>query len=239
MIDFIFGNTIVVRTAREAYNLSVKGYRSVSIDGEFFEPKSKILLVDYNSAVVDFVTEINLKNDIESLRVLIMNLKNSLFKKTTELRNLLDKLKKLQSEKIGLKIIKKYLEDKVIFQINVLKENGTELKDLKILQSKNESDYKNSITLQETVKKRFFLRKTTKKKLEKNPKIIKLRILEQTKIADSNLERSKYEVILKSDNQELQNIIIKFSEKKNERDLLLERINMIHEERNILTKRKN
>ena len=237
LIDFIFGNTIVVRTAREAYNLSVKGYRSVSIDGEFFEPKSKILLVDYNSAVVDFVTEINLKNDIESLRVLIMNLKNSLFKKTTELQNLLDKLKKLQSEKIGLENSMKYLEDKVIFQKNVLKENGTELKDLKILQSKNESDYKNSITLQETVKKRFFLINDTKKKLEKHLKIIKLN-LEQTKIADSNLERSKYQVILESDNQELQDNTIKFSEKKNERDLLLERINMIHEERNILTKEK-
>ena len=237
LIDFIFGNTIVVRTAREAYNLSVKGYRSVSIDGEFFEPKSKILLVDYNSAVVDFVTEINLKNDIESLRVLIMSLKNSLFKKTTELQNLLDKLKKLQSEKIGLENSMKYLEDKVIFQKNVLKENGTELKDLKILQSKNESDYKNSITLLETVKKRFFLIDDTKKKLEKHLKIIKLN-LEQTKIADSNLERSKYQGILESDNQELQNIIIKLSEKKNERDLLLERINMVHEERNILTKEK-
>ena len=73
----------------------------------------------------------------------------------------------------------KYLEDKVIFQKNVLKENGTELKDLKILQSKNESDYKNSITLQETVKKRFFLINDTKKKLEKHLKIIKLN-LEQT-----------------------------------------------------------
>ena len=238
LIDFIFGNTIVVRTAREAYNLSVKGYRSVSIDGEFFEPKSKILLVDYNSAVVDFVTEINLKNDIESLRVLIMSLKNSLFKKTTELQNLLDKLKKLQSEKIGLENSMKYLEDKVIFQKNVLKENGTELKDLKILQSKNESDYKNTITLLETVKKRFFLIDDTKKKLEKHLKIIKLN-LEQTKIADSNLERSKYQGILESDNQELQNIIIKLSEKKNERDLLLERINMLHEERNILTKEKS
>ena len=238
LIDFIFGNTIVVRTAREAYNLSVKGYRSVSIDGEFFEPKSKILLVDYNSAVVDFVTEINLKNDIESLRVLIMSLKNSLFKKTTELQNLLDKLKKLQSEKIGLENSMKYLEDKVIFQKNVLKENGTELKDLKILQSKNESDYKNTITLLETVKKRFFLIDDTKKKLEKHLKIIKLN-LEQTKIADSNLERSKYQGILESDNQELQNIIIKLSEKKNERDLLSERINMLHEERNILTKEKS
>jgi chromosome segregation protein len=238
LIDFIFGNTIVVRTAREAYNLSVKGYRSVSIDGEFFEPKSKILLVDYNSAVVDFVTEINLKNDIESLRVLIMSLKNSLFKKTTELQNLLDKLKKLQSEKIGLENNIKYLEDKIIFQKNVMKENETELKDLKILQSKIESDYKNTITLLETVKKRFFLIEDTKKKLEKHLKIIKLN-LEQTKIADSNLERSKYQRILESDNQELQNIIIKLSENKNERELLSERINMLHEERNILTKEKS
>ena len=195
-------------------------------------------MVDYNSAVVDFVTEINLKNDIESLRVLIMSLKNSLFKKTTELQNLLDKLKKLQSEKIGLENSMKYLEDKVIFQKNVLKENGTELKDLKILQIKNESDYKNTITLLETVKKRFFLIDDTKKKLEKHLKIIKLN-LEQTKIADSNLERGKYQGILESDNQELQNIIIKLSEKKNERDLLSERINMLHQERNILTKEKS
>ncbi len=238
LIDFIFGNTIVVRTAREAYNLSVNGYRSVSIDGEFFEPKSKILLVDYNSAVVDFVTEINLKNDIESLRVLIMSLKNSLFKKTTELQNLLDKLKKLQSEKIGLENSMKYLEDKVIFQKNVLKENGTELKDLKILQIKNESDYNNTITLLVTVKKRFFLINDTKKNLEKHLNIIKLN-LEQTNIADSNLERGKYQGILESDNQELQNIIIKLSEKKNERDLLSERINMLHQERNILTKEKS
>jgi len=238
LIDFIFGNTIVVRTAREAYNLSVKGYRSVSIDGEFFEPKSKILLVDYNSAVVDFVTEINLKNDFESLRVLILSLKNSLFKKTTELQNLLDKLKKLQSEKIGLENSIKYLEDKVIFQNNVLKENGTELKDLKIVQSKNESDYKNTITLLETVKKRFFLIDNTKKKLEEHLKIIKLN-LEQTNIADSNLERSKCQGILELDNQELQNIIIQLSEKKNERNLLSERINMLYEERNLLTKEKS
>jgi len=238
LIDFIFGNTIVVRTAREAYNLSVKGYRSVSIDGEFFEAKSKILLVDYNSAVVDFVTEINLKNDIESLRGLIMSLKNSLFKKTTELQNLLDKLKKLLSKKIGLENSMKYLEDKVIFQKNVLKENGTELNDLTILQSKNESDYKNSIKLLETVKKRFFLIDDTKKKLEKHLKIIKLN-LEQTNIADSNLERSKCQGILELDNQELQNIIIQLSEKKNERNLLSERINMLYEERNLLTKEKS
>src|SRR5688500_16164136 len=101
LIDFIFGNIIVVRTASEAYSLSLKGYRSVSIDGEFFDAKSNMLLVDYNSAVINFVTEINLKNNIESLRLLISKLKNSLLGKTTDLRNLIDKLKNLEYEKIG------------------------------------------------------------------------------------------------------------------------------------------
>ena len=69
--------------------------------------------------------------------------------------------------------------------------------------------------------------------MEEHLKIIKLN-LEQTNIADSNLERSKCQGILELDNQELQNIIIQLSEKKNERNLLSERINMLYEERNLL-----
>ena len=238
LIDFIFGNTIVVRTASEAYKLSLEGYRSVSIEGEFFESKSKVLLVDYNSAVINFVTEINLKNDIESLRGLILKLKDSLLKKTTELRNLLDKLKNLQSEKIGLENKIKYTEDKVNFQKKILEDERIELKDLEILQSKNESDYKNVILLLKKIKKRFFLIAGTKKKMEESLEKIKLSF-EETKIADLNLERSKYQTILESDNQELQNIVIKLSEKKNGRDLLLERIKTLYEERKILTKEQS
>src|SRR4030095_1475064 len=128
----------------EAYELSLKGYRSVSIDGEFFEAKSNILLVDYNSAVVNFVTEINLKNDIESLRILIIKLKNSLLEKTAELRNLIDKLKNLEFEKIELENNIRYLEDKVVFQRNILNEHNVEAKNLELLKSKNENDYKNT-----------------------------------------------------------------------------------------------
>ena len=238
LIDFIFGNTIVVRTASEAYKLSLEGYRSVSIDGEFFESKSKVLLVDYNSAVINFVTEINLKNDIDNLRELIIKLKDSLLNKTTELRNQLDKLKTLQSEKIGLENKIKYTEDKVNFQKKILEDERIELKELEILQSKNESDYKNVIILLKKIKRRFFLIAGTKKKMEESLQKIKLSF-EETNIADLNLERSKYQTILESDNQELQNVVINLSEKKNGRDLLLERINNLYEERKILTKEQS
>ena len=238
LIDFIFGNTIVVRTASEAYKLSLEGYRSVSIEGKFFESKSKELLVDYNSAVINFVTEINFKNDIDNLRGLIIKLKDSLLNKTTELRNQLDKLKTLQSEKIELENKIKYTEDKVNFQKKILEDERIELKELEILQSKNESDYKNVIILLKKIKRRFFLIAGTKKKMEESLQKINLSF-EETNIADLNLERSKYQTILESDNQELQNVVINLSEKKNGRDLLLERINNIYEERKILTKEQS
>ena len=102
LVSFIFGNTIVVRTASEAYRLSLKGYRCVSIEGELFELQSKSLLIDYNSTIINFVTEINLKNDLENLRFLILKLKDSLLGETQQLGNLTDHLKNLNGEKIGL-----------------------------------------------------------------------------------------------------------------------------------------
>jgi chromosome segregation protein len=238
LIDFIFGNIIVVRTASEAYKLSLKGYRSVSIDGEFFEAKSNMLLVDYNSTIINFVTEINLKNNIESLRLLISKLKNSLLGKTTDLRNLIDKLKNLEFEKIGLENNIRYLEDKVIFQRNILEEHNGELNALELLQSKNESDYKKIVTSLKINRKRFSLIANTKKKIEEDLKKINLSS-EGTKITNLNLERSKYQRMLESDNQALQNIMIILSQKKNERDLLLERINSLNDERRILIKEQS
>jgi chromosome segregation protein len=233
LVDFIFGNIIVVRTASEAYELSLKGYRSVSIDGEFFESKSNILLVDYNSAVINFVTEINLKKDIESLRMLIVKLKNSLLEKTAELRNQIDKLKTLQFEKIELENNIRYLEDKVIFQRNILNEHNVEVKKIELLQSKNEIDYKNAVTLLKTNRKRFSLITATKKKIEEDMKKINLSF-EETKIANLNLERNKYQTMLESENHKLQNIVIHLSKKRNERELLLERINSLTDEKKIL-----
>jgi chromosome segregation protein len=233
LVDFIFGNIIVVRTASEAYELSLKGYRSVSIDGEFFESKSNILLVDYNSAVINFVTEINLKKDIESLRMLIVKLKNSLLEKTVELRNQIDKLKTLQFEKIELENNIRYLEDKVIFQRNILNEHNVEVKKIELLQSKNEIDYKNTVTLLKTNRKRFSLITATKKKIEEDMKKINLSF-EETKIANLNLERNKYQTMLESENHKLQNIVIHLSKKRNERELLLERINSLTDEKKIL-----
>ena len=229
LVHFIFGNTIVVRTATEAYSLSLKGYRSVSIDGELFELESKSLLIDYNSTIINFVTEINLKKDIESLRLLILQLKDSFLKETKELGKLIDKLKNLNAEKISLENSIKYLQDKVFFQKDILKEKNAELNELEIFLNQNMVDYKKTLSLLKANEKRHHLIINSRKKLVEDLKKIKQNY-DETKLGKLNLERNQYQSLIDSDNQELQNITIKLTKTKNEKDLFQERINLLKEE---------
>ncbi|HEX7257590.1 MAG TPA: chromosome segregation SMC family protein [Nitrososphaeraceae archaeon] len=229
LVHFIFGNTIVVRTATEAYSLSLKGYRSVSIDGELFELESKSLLIDYNSTIINFVTEINLKKDIESLRLLILQLKDSFLKETKELGKLIDKLKNLNAEKISLENSIKYLQDKVFFQKDILKEKNVELNELEIFLNQNMVDYKKTLSLLKANEKRHHLIINSRKTLVEDLKKIKQNY-DETKLGKLNLERNKYQSLIDSDNQELQNITIKLTKTKNEKDLFQERINLLKEE---------
>jgi chromosome segregation protein len=229
LVNFIFGNTIVVRTASEAYSLSLKGYRSVSIDGELFELKSKSLLIDYNSTIINFVTKINLKNDIESLRSLILKLKDSLLKETKELGKLIDKLKNLNAEKMSLENSIKYLQDKVIFQKEILKEKNIELKELEVFLTKNIVEYKKIIALLKAAEKRHFLITSSRKKLVEDLKKIQQNY-DETQLGKLNIERIKYQSLIDSDNQEMQNIMIKLAKTKNEKDLFQERLSLLNEE---------
>ena len=235
LVSFIFGNTIVVRTASEAYRLSLKGYRSVSIEGELFELQSKSLLIDYNSTIINFVTEINLKNDVENLRFLILKLKDSLLGETQQLGNLIDHLKNLNGEKISLEHSIKYEQDKIDFQIDLLNGKETELKDLKDLLNNRIHEYKKTITHLKENEKRYFSITKTRKKLEDNLKKMKLNY-DGSLLGKLNTERSKYQSLNDFDNQELQAVTINLSKIKNEKDLIQERIDVLNEEIKILTK---
>jgi chromosome segregation protein len=229
LVNFIFGNTMVVRTASEAYNLSLIGYRSVSLDGELFELDSKSLLLDYNSTIINFITEINLKTDIENLRVLIFKLKDSLLKETKNFGELINKLKKLKAQELSLENSIKYLQDKIVFEKEILKEKSMELKELEILLNKNIVDYKKTILLLLAKEKRYYLLSNTRKHLEEDLKIIKQNY-DETQLGNLNLERNKYQSLIDSDNQELQNITIKHTKTKNEQELFLDRINLLNQE---------
>jgi chromosome segregation protein len=68
LVDLIFGNVIVVRNSKTAYELSKHGYKCVTIAGELFEPHASSLSLDFGSKISDLTCEIILNESIESLQ---------------------------------------------------------------------------------------------------------------------------------------------------------------------------
>jgi chromosome segregation protein len=67
LVDLIFGNVIVVRNSKTAYEMSKNGYKCVTISGELFEPHASSLSLDFGSKISDLTREIILNESIGTL----------------------------------------------------------------------------------------------------------------------------------------------------------------------------
>ena len=64
---FLFGNIVLTETRESAYNVSQKGYKSVTLDGEFFEEKGGTVVIDINSKISKLTKLISMSSDIDGL----------------------------------------------------------------------------------------------------------------------------------------------------------------------------
>ncbi len=99
LVDFIFGDTILVDNADTAYELAKEGWKTVTIAGEVFEPKASAVTLDLNSKITDLTKTILLGESIENLRGSIDLLKQLIAKKRTELNDMIPKMKKMEESR--------------------------------------------------------------------------------------------------------------------------------------------
>ena len=64
---FLFGNIVLAKTRESAYNISQKGYKAVTLDGEFFEEKGGTVVIDINSKISKLTKLISMSSDIDGL----------------------------------------------------------------------------------------------------------------------------------------------------------------------------
>ncbi len=89
---FLFGNIVLTETRETAYNLSQKGYKSVTLDGEFFEEKNGTVIIDINSKISKLTKLISLSSDIDGLFQSIGIIKKYMLKKKYSLKKLEDSI---------------------------------------------------------------------------------------------------------------------------------------------------
>ncbi|HJN57408.1 MAG TPA: chromosome segregation SMC family protein [Nitrososphaerales archaeon] len=103
LINFLFGDTILVNNSRDGYLVSTKGFKSVTPSGDLFEPRSVAFETGY-VAKLDEIME--LVKDEASLRVIkeaLSSLKSTITKRKSNIDNLQSEAKKLTEEKIRLR----------------------------------------------------------------------------------------------------------------------------------------
>jgi chromosome segregation protein len=64
---FLFGNVVLVRTREAAMRLSKDGYKTVTIDGEYFEAKTSAVIIDINSKISKLTKIISMSTSVEGL----------------------------------------------------------------------------------------------------------------------------------------------------------------------------
>ena len=78
---FLFGNVILADSKEAAYRISKAGYKTVTLDGEFFESKSSAVIIDINSKISKLTKIISMSTSVEGLLQSISLLKKYVQKK--------------------------------------------------------------------------------------------------------------------------------------------------------------
>ena len=79
---------MLTKTRKSAYDVSQKGYKSVTLDGEFFEAKGGTVVIDINSKISKLTKLISMSGDIDGLFRSIGLVKKYLLKKKNSLKKL-------------------------------------------------------------------------------------------------------------------------------------------------------
>ncbi len=89
---FLFGNIVLTENRESAYNMSQLGYKSVTLDGEYFEAKGGTVVIDINSKISKLTKLISMSSDIDGLFQSISIIKKYLLKKKFSLKKLEDSI---------------------------------------------------------------------------------------------------------------------------------------------------
>ena len=89
---FLFGNIVLADTRETAYKVSQMGYKTVTMNGEYFEAKGGTVVIDINSKISKLTKLISMSSDIDGLFQSINLIKKYVQKKKHSLKKLDDSI---------------------------------------------------------------------------------------------------------------------------------------------------
>ncbi|HXV47139.1 MAG TPA: chromosome segregation SMC family protein [Nitrososphaera sp.] len=101
---FLFSDTLLVRNSSSAFMLARQGYRTVSAEGEMFEPAGGSMSLDFGGRITDMTKAILFGDSVEDLREMLGKLSKTIEKKNAQLQEISERIVGLESERVKLEL---------------------------------------------------------------------------------------------------------------------------------------
>jgi chromosome segregation protein len=111
---FLFSDTLLVRNSSSAFMLAKQGYRTVSADGELFEPTGGSMSVDFGGRITDMTKAILFGESVRRLRAMIAKLYKLIEEKNTEHQEISQQISPCESERIQVELFVRDVQRRIM-----------------------------------------------------------------------------------------------------------------------------
>ncbi|HET7147439.1 MAG TPA: chromosome segregation SMC family protein [Candidatus Nitrosopolaris sp.] len=227
--DFIFGNTALVKNPTAAYFLAREGCRAVSIGGELFEPSVASMSVDFGSAISDLTHAILLGNSIDILRNLLTKLGRLIEEKDNDLRQIVLRIDRLESEKIEIERKTANLGTKISNLVMLVHEDEKKLDQLALQNITAHSQYESiSLELEGWRRRLSLVELSIARVCQRMERVADVSI--RSKLGQMNSKRAQILASIDADNLEMQEMLTSSEVLKSEIGIGVERLKTLEEE---------
>jgi chromosome segregation protein len=105
LANFLFGDIVLVKTSREAYVASSKGFRSVTLAGDLFEPGSTAFETGYVAKMDDILEMVQDETSYNTVKGALKSLQGTISKRKKDIDDLQSEVRNLTSEKTRRSIV--------------------------------------------------------------------------------------------------------------------------------------
>ena len=204
---FLFSDILLVRNSSTAFMLSRNGYRSVSIDGELFEPDGGSMSVDFGGRITDMTKAIAFGGSVENLRTMITKLSNLIEEKNIELHDISKRITDCESEKVQLELLIRDVQRSITKEKESLEAKEKSVSQLILDNQALQSEVDVHVTELDKYSKRLALLSPAMEKISLRLQIISEESTSKNKLAEKNMSRTHIVKSLDVANIELGHIL--------------------------------
>lgn len=103
LVNFLFGDIILVNNSRDGYIVATKGFKSVTLSGDLFEPKGVAFETGYITKLDEILDLIQDEASLAVIKKALSSLKNIISKRKLNIDNLQSETTRLSNEKLRIK----------------------------------------------------------------------------------------------------------------------------------------